>query len=78
VSHLAGICSSGRRPDPGHVQQGDRKGRALIIEVVAGEYNRQDSPAFFQLPESWRDQRDFILERIDTGEVVDTQTEVGV
>ena len=54
------------------------KGRPLMIEVAAGEYDRQNSPVFFQLPESWRDERDFTLERIDTGELIDTQIEVGV
>ena len=49
------------------------KSRTLIIEVAAGEYERQNSPAFFPLPESWREEQRFTLKQADTGEVVDAQ-----
>ena len=50
-------------PAQGPYRSVSEKSRALIIEVAAGEYERQNSPVFFLLPESWRDEQRFTLKR---------------
>jgi hypothetical protein len=52
-------------PAQGPYRSVSEKSRALIIEVAAGEYERQNSPVFFLLPESWRDEQRFTLKRRD-------------
>jgi len=55
----------------------EEKSRELTIEVAAGEYERQNTPVFFPLPGTWRDEQRLMLKRADTGELVDAQVESG-
>lgn len=67
--------SSSRQGTPRNVEE---KSRELTIEVAAGEYERQNTPVFFPLPETWRDEQRLTLKRADTGELVDAQVESGL
>ena len=47
----------------------------LIVEVAAGDVDRQNTPVFFELPASLRNEESFRLVRADDGATIDVQPE---
>ena len=45
----------------------------LIVEVAAGDVDRQNTPVFFELPASLRNEESFRLVRADDGATIDVQ-----